>query len=170
MGKSPHPTKGESLRWYLSLMLIFMQKTWDTNCFCPKILLIKEYCNLIEQQVHQTTPNQKWHLRCYLSLTILSMRKIDSFRTYWWSKTTAIWLVECISGHNWRTRFSPYMQFLQNHKEHYYAPFSGYKVKSMDYILAKAKKKLFWRNIGLFFKLIILLKIPLHLVLTIKTF
>ena len=52
-----------------------------------------------------------------------SKRLIRSFQRHWKSKNTAIWLVESILGHNLRIRFSPNMQFLQNHKKHYYARF-----------------------------------------------
>ena len=43
---------------------------------------------------------------------------IDSFLRYWLSKNPAVWLVESVLGHNWRTRIYPDLWLPQNHKEH----------------------------------------------------
>ena len=52
----PDPIKNGRLRSYLSLMIIFMQKIYHIYWFFPKILIIKESCNLIGQETHPARP------------------------------------------------------------------------------------------------------------------
>ena len=55
-----HPTKSESLRSFLLLMVISMQKLWDINWFFPQTLMLGESCNLIEWEIQLATPIQNW--------------------------------------------------------------------------------------------------------------
>ena len=43
-----HKIKSSSLKYYLSLVNIFMRKINDVHVFLPEILMIKEFWNLIE--------------------------------------------------------------------------------------------------------------------------
>ena len=45
----PQPTNSSTLRCYLPLVNIFLKKKYDTDCFLPESLAIKESCNIIGQ-------------------------------------------------------------------------------------------------------------------------
>ena len=51
--------KSSSLKYYLLLMIISMQKIKDTNWLFPFFLLIKQVFNFIEWETQQATLNQK---------------------------------------------------------------------------------------------------------------
>ena len=61
-----------------------------------------------QKKQFQILPLPLWLYRCKKFKVL-----IDSFQRYWWSKNTAIWLVESVLGRNWKTRFLQNMQFLQ---------------------------------------------------------
>ena len=68
----------------------------------PKILMIKEFCNLIPKnaKLGQIKPKVIPPLedKCYLPWRTIPIQKsVDSFQRNWWSKNPAIWLDE--SGH-----------------------------------------------------------------------
>ena len=70
----PHPNKSVSLRCYLPLVIIPMQKSRDISWFFSLILLIKESCNLIGQETHWLQTTKSDSPRCYHPLMINSMK------------------------------------------------------------------------------------------------
>ena len=123
-----HHTSGRLLQsdanfhWWLSLCKVIV---W----FLPVILMIKESCNLTGQGPNWPRPNKTSSLSPIFPWLLSQNKKskilIDSFQRYWWSKNTAIWIVESILSHNRRIRFFQDMQFSENQKQHCYAPFLG---------------------------------------------
>ena len=124
----PHPAKSSNLRYYLHLMTKSMQK---------KLRYILILCrNIDDHRILQF--DWMWSITSHtqpkvvvsvpISLLWLSPCEnskvlIDTSQKYWWSKHTAVWLIEIAFGYNWRNRFSPDLWFSQNHKEHFYILF-----------------------------------------------
>ena len=69
----------------------------------------------------------------------ISKRLIDSFQKNWWSKNTAIWLLENILGHNWRNKFTVLRRIIENIVIYI---FRAKKDTSMDNFFGKSQKTL----------------------------
>lgn len=55
----PEKNKNGTLRTFLFLMVISMQKIYGINRFLAHILMIKQSCNRIKRQTQLATPKQK---------------------------------------------------------------------------------------------------------------
>ena len=91
----PHPTK--SVRCYLPLMIISMQKIQYIGWFFPVILVIKESCILIRRDKQMATLNQKCSPQILPSLdeyfhAYKSMISIDFFQRSCWLNSPSILL------------------------------------------------------------------------------
>ena len=126
----PHLTKSGTLRWYLPLVSIFIQKNKDhlilsTDTHAHQRILQSDYTKGTSGHPQPKQAVSHPALPWWSSPYKKCKRWIDSFQRYWWSKNTAIRLAESILGHNWRTRFFSGMGFLQNHEGHCHTQFWG---------------------------------------------
>ena len=115
----------------------------DFNWFSPKILIIKESCNLIAWKVNLATSNQTTTFQMMLLLEDIT----------WFFPEILMVKIYCnlIDWKRFRIRFFPDMCILENHKELFKEPFLE-KKRNVDglFFSAKVKKLVLGEILGIF--------------------